>query len=121
MPTTTIYEQLIAVTKHPLKPGESYTDFAKHSVKKVNSLSDAKWKELSDELQTWNNQALAAFEANPEAPELPELEGLPEVADPETGEVTEPEAEPGEEEAPARPKAAKKGKPAKPVKAKKAK
>lgn len=91
----TIYDQLIEVTKRTQKAGESYEDFAKDSVKRVGKLTDAKWNELSDELQTWVNESMKAFEAKSEPPAL---EGIPEQEEtPSEGEEAEAEAEAGEE------------------------
>jgi hypothetical protein len=75
----TLYEELGQAFKLRKQEGEDYTDFAIRASTRVNKCTDAQWKELSAELQTWNNSVMELTEgkSREDTPELPELEGFP--------------------------------------------
>jgi hypothetical protein len=80
----TLYKELGQAFKLKRQEDETFTDFAIRASTRVNKCTDAQWKELSAELQTWNNEVMemreanAALTADAEPGEFPELEGFPE-------------------------------------------
>lgn len=80
----TLYEELGQAFKLRKQEGESFTDFAMRASARVNKCTDAQWKELSAELQTWNNSVMELTEgkSREDVPELPELDGFPEDDEP---------------------------------------
>lgn len=85
-----LYKELGQAFKLKLQEGESYDDFAIRASSRVNKCTNEEWKELSADLQTWNNEVMEAREANAakakgeELEAFPELEGFPEEAAEET-------------------------------------
>jgi hypothetical protein len=79
----TLYKELGEAFKLKRQEGESFTDFAIRASTRVNKCTDAEWKELSAELQTWNNDVMqlreenAALDKGAEPAEFPELDGFP--------------------------------------------
>jgi hypothetical protein len=79
----TLYKELGEAFKLKRQEGESFTDFAIRASTRVNKCTDAEWKQLSAELQTWNNDVMqlreenAALDKDAEPAEFPELDGFP--------------------------------------------
>jgi hypothetical protein len=103
MPVTA-YDELCRAFKLKLAEGESFEDFAAKASDRVNKCTDAQWKELSGDLQTWTNETLKVREANlklkegAEPASLPVLDGFPGEGE-EGGDAEEPadDAEDSEE------------------------
>jgi hypothetical protein len=102
------YEELGRAFKLKVRSGEDFEAFAIRASDHVNKCSDAAWKALTEDLQSWVNGVLQIREDNRGKPEgespdpLPELVGFPddaEAGDDETGdEETTTDTETGEGE-----------------------
>lgn len=68
---TTILDELLFVSKVKRRKGEDDQAFLKRLALTVDKLGDDDWKELSEEAQVWNNEAIKASDADAEI-ELPE-------------------------------------------------
>jgi outer membrane biosynthesis protein TonB len=71
----TPYAELVKVFKLARAEGEDFDGYARRAVKKINACSEEQWKDLSTELQVWNNTTQEALEKQES---LPLLEGWPE-------------------------------------------
>jgi hypothetical protein len=97
MVAMTPYDELGKVLKLKRKGDESFEAFTARTTKKINTLSDAQWNELTEELQLWHNKTAEAREKGGDdidESRLPVLEGWPGNDPEEAGD--EPDAADGE-------------------------
>lgn len=83
-----IENELFAVTKLKLKPGEARQDQLKKIMRGVYKLDGESWETLTSGAQDWYN---GAAEANKAGDKLPEFEDMPEIKVEEEPEEAEPE------------------------------